>query len=36
MSKKEILDKILKLTEEYSAYQFYPNDFIENISKFGS
>ena len=32
MSKKEILDKILKLTEEYSAYQFYPNDFIENIS----
>jgi CDP-6-deoxy-D-xylo-4-hexulose-3-dehydrase len=32
MSKKEILDKILKLTGEYSAYQFYQNDFIENIS----
>ena len=32
MSKKEILQKILKLTEEYSHYHFEKNDFIENIS----
>ena len=32
MSKKEILQKILKLTEEYSHYHFKKNDFIENIS----
>ena len=32
MSKKEILQKILKLTEEYSYYHFEKNDFIENIS----
>jgi CDP-6-deoxy-D-xylo-4-hexulose-3-dehydrase len=32
MSKKEILQKILKLTEEYSHYHFETNDFIENIS----
>jgi CDP-6-deoxy-D-xylo-4-hexulose-3-dehydrase len=32
MSKKEILHKILKLTEEYSHYHFEKNDFIENIS----
>ena len=32
MSKKEILEKILKLTEEYSNYHFEKNDFIENIS----
>lgn len=32
MSKKEILDKILKLTEEYSHYHFEKNNFIENIS----
>ena len=32
MSKKEILQKILKLTDEYSHYHFEKNDFIENIS----
>jgi CDP-6-deoxy-D-xylo-4-hexulose-3-dehydrase len=32
MNKKEILQKILKLTEEYSHYHFETNDFIENIS----
>jgi len=32
MSKKEILQKILKLTEEYSHYHFEKNDFIEDIS----
>ena len=32
MSKKEILLKILKLTEEYSHYHFEKNDFIEDIS----
>jgi len=32
MSKKEILQKILKLTEEYSNYHFEKSDFIENIS----
>jgi CDP-6-deoxy-D-xylo-4-hexulose-3-dehydrase len=32
MSKKEILQKIFKLTEEYSHYHFEKNDFIENIS----
>jgi CDP-6-deoxy-D-xylo-4-hexulose-3-dehydrase len=32
MSKKKILQKILKLTEEYSHYHFEKNDFIENIS----
>jgi len=32
MSKKEILQKILKLTEEYSHYHFEKNDFVENIS----
>jgi len=32
LSKKEILQKILKLTEEYSHYHFKKNDFIENIT----
>ena len=32
MRKKEILQKILELTEEYSNYHFEKNDFIKNIS----
>jgi CDP-6-deoxy-D-xylo-4-hexulose-3-dehydrase len=32
MSKKEILQKIFKLIEEYSHYHFEKNDFVENIS----
>jgi len=32
MRKKEILQKILELTEEYSNYHFEKNDFIKNVS----